>query len=133
MSFCGKCGSPIGNGKFCPKCGAPREIEVNETNLVNIKNKGFHFQKKIIAGIVITVVVVVLYFILKPTVNKPCDWCGNSPSVAYELSDGSKAYICKECSSECAFCGDKATKHYENLLETLVFVCDDCYEEVSAY
>lgn len=48
----------------------------------------------------------------------------------YKTSDGSKAYVCKDCSKECAWCGKKATKHYENMLGMVVFVCDDCYKEV---
>lgn len=48
----------------------------------------------------------------------------------YKTSDGSKAYVCKDCSKECALCGKKATKHYENMLGMVVFVCDDCYKEV---
>lgn len=64
------------------------------------------------------------------TVDEPCDWCGSRPSVSYETSDGSKAYVCKECSKMCMICGDnKATKHYENLLGMILFVCDDCYDD----
>lgn len=29
--------------------------------------------------------------------DKPCDWCGHSPTVAYKESDGSYSYVCKEC------------------------------------
>lgn len=63
-------------------------------------------------------------------VDEYCDWCGDSPSYAYETSDGSMSYVCPECSSECFFCGEKATRHYENLLGSMVFVCDDCYEDM---
>lgn len=64
------------------------------------------------------------------TVDEPCDWCGNSPSVVYKTSDGSDAYVCKECSKVCMYCGKKATKHYENLAGMITFVCDDCYDGV---
>lgn len=29
--------------------------------------------------------------------DKPCDWCGHSPTVAYKESDGSYSYVCKDC------------------------------------
>lgn len=64
------------------------------------------------------------------TVDEPCDWCKSRPSVAYETSDGSEAYVCKECSKMCMICGDKkATKHGENLFGMILFVCDDCYDD----
>lgn len=62
-------------------------------------------------------------------VDKPCDWCGKSPSVAYNTSDGSKSYVCKDCSKNCAICGKKATKHSENMLGMVIFMCDDCYKD----
>lgn len=48
--------------------------------------------------------------------DKPCDWCGHSPTVAYKESDGSYSYVCKECRKKCAWCGKKATRHYENMM-----------------
>lgn len=62
-------------------------------------------------------------------VDKPCDWCGKSPSIAYQVSDGSDSYVCKECSKKCALCGKKATKQSENMLGMAIFLCDDCYQE----
>lgn len=65
-----------------------------------------------------------------PTVNKPCDWCGSKPSVAYKNSDDTASYVCKECSSVCMICGEKkAEKKCENLLGMVMFVCDECYEK----
>lgn len=63
------------------------------------------------------------------TVDKPCMYCNNRPSKEYVMSDGSKVYVCKECSSECMFCNKKATKHYESLLG-VVFACPECYKDV---
>lgn len=63
------------------------------------------------------------------TVDKPCDWCGKSPSVAYQVKDGSNSYVCKKCSEICALCGKKATKQGENLLGMAIFLCSDCYEK----
>ena len=67
------------------------------------------------------------------TVDEPCDWCGSSPSVAYELNDGSYSYVCKECSEFCFWCENKATIHYENLAGIMAFVCEDCYEGWKQY
>ena len=64
------------------------------------------------------------------TVDEPCAWCGNSPSVEYESSSGEKVYVCEECSSTCMFCGDPATRHYSAVLGEM-FVCDDCYDSVT--
>lgn len=65
------------------------------------------------------------------TVDEPCMYCNNRPSKEYAMSDGSKVYVCEECSSECMFCNKKATKHYESLLG-VVFVCSECYKDVVA-
>lgn len=69
------------------------------------------------------------------TVDEPCDYCGNTPSVAYKTTSGyGDAHVCKKCSSTCMLCDEKkATKHYENLFGGIVFVCDDCYKEVEEY
>lgn len=88
---------------------------------------------KIIAGVVgaiLAIAVLVVILKMPHTVNEPCDWCDNRPSIAYENSDGEMAYVCKECSKYCMFCDEKATKHYENLAGMMVFVCDDCYEDM---
>ena len=89
--------------------------------------------KKVVTGIVAMIIV---FFIIGQfifTVDKPCDWCGSSPSVAYELNDGSYSYVCKECSEFCFWCENKATIHYENLAGIMAFVCDDCYEGWKQY
>lgn len=131
MAFCGKCGTQLNGEKFCPKCGALNESMVNSTQ--GKRSFANQIWKK---AIVVLVVIAIGAFIIPrfmATVNEPCDWCGDSPSVAYKLSDGSYAYVCKECSKNCALCGEKASKHYENLLGMIVFVCDDCYEDVQQY
>lgn len=133
MAFCGKCGTPINGERFCPKCGTPVESKGNEdvvaTDSQILKKAGL-WKKVVLGG---AAVVVALYVITRftSTVDKPCDWCGNRPSVAYKMSDGSYSYVCKDCSKECAWCGARATKHYENIAGMMVFVCDDCYEEIS--
>lgn len=96
----------------------------------NAKNK-----KSIILFSAIGIIIIIaLFFIISAffpaTVDEPCDWCNDSPSIAYKTKSGSTSYVCKSCSSECAFCGNPATKHYENMLEMMVFVCDDCYESM---
>lgn len=64
------------------------------------------------------------------TVDKPCDWCGNEPSVVYKNSDGDESYVCKKCSSTCMICGDEDPKYQtENLLGMVMFICEDCYNE----
>lgn len=133
MAFCGKCGAQLDGGKFCPNCGAPVESEQNEkTAAVSRPAKKIGLWKLAVLGVV---VIAALIFIITrftgATVDEPCDWCGNRPSVAYEMSDGSYSYVCDDCSKECAWCGNKATKRYENLAGMMVFVCDDCYEEVA--
>lgn len=130
MAFCGKCGKPLDGGKFCPHCGEAVEqiqSEVTPNNHLNKTAKISLKKKLIIAGVIVCAAFAIIKLTSK-TVNEPCDWCGNSPSVAYELHDGSYAYVCKECSKKCAWCGEKPNRHYENALGTMVFVCDDCYE-----
>ena len=135
MAFCGKCGAQLDNGKFCPNCGTPVESEQKR----NIAMNSFRsapksgIWKKVAVGVVVVAIVFFVISRFTATVNEPCDRCGDSPSVAYKLNDGSYAYVCKECSKYCDLCGDKATKHYQNMLETMVFVCDDCYDDVQRY
>lgn len=86
--------------------------------------------KKIVLGAVVLAVAIFAVSRFASMSVEPCDWCGNSPSVAYKMSDDSYSYVCKDCSKKCAWCGEKATKHYENLAGMMVFVCDDCYEEL---
>lgn len=136
MAFCGKCGAPLGEGKFCGNCGAPREDIVYTSEMEKTERNMPQGNKKILVGIgivgAILLVIIGVRFLFRPVVNEPCDWCGESPSVAYELSDGSEAYVCRECSEYCMLCGDeKATQHYENLIGTMMFVCDDCYEGIA--
>lgn len=130
MAFCGKCGAMLDEGKFCPNCGAPVESNQSRTAVT----AGSHpaqkagLWKKVAVVVVAVVIVVFAISRFTSTVDEPCDWCGNRPSVAYKMSDNSYSYVCKDCSKKCAWCGDKATKHYENLAGMMVFVCDDCYE-----
>ena len=131
MAFCGKCGAQLDGGKFCPSCGAPVESEHSETTIAATGSaRKSNMWIKVV--VVVAAVIILVFAISRFTslVDEPCDWCGNSPSVAYELNDGSYSYVCKECSKYCALCGEKATKHYENLVGMMVFVCDDCYEAV---
>lgn len=134
MEYCGSCGGKLDGGKFCPHCGAPVSPDSSGKGKINSAyiQKNTSNSKKVIVIVCIAVIAVAaaFFFFRNPLVNESCDWCGDSPSVAYETSDGSTAYVCKDCSSECALCGDKASRHYENLLGMIVFVCDDCYEEV---
>ena len=133
MAFCGKCGASLDGGKFCPNCGAPVELENNKDVVTAVSHplKKSGVWKKVILGAALIAIVVFVITRFTSTVDEPCDWCGNKPSVAYKTSDGSYSYVCRDCSSECAWCGDKATKHYENLAGMMVFVCDDCYEEIA--
>ena len=91
--------------------------------------------KAIFAAIVFAAAVsaMVLYLVLnKWAVDMPCDWCRKRPSVAFETSDGSEAYVCRDCMKTCMICEKKrAVKHYENLAGMIVFVCEDCYREIS--
>lgn len=129
--FCGNCGMPVEHGRFCPHCGAPISVTQNESVASSgtvKKRKGY---AKLFAGIAVAVVVLVAILVMPHTVDERCDWCGRRPSMAFKTSDGSTAYVCKDCSKECAVCGRRATKHYENLLGMIVFVCDDCYKEAT--
>ena len=132
MAFCGKCGAPLDGEKFCPNCGEPVELEQSQT----VVTAAFHPSQK--AGrrkkmALVTAAVVIAIFIITrftATVDEPCDWCGNRPSVAYKMSDGSHSYVCRDCSKKCIWCGDKADRHYENAAGMMVFICNDCYEVV---
>lgn len=130
MAFCGNCGAPVDDGKFCPNCGAPVESEQGQAAVSHSSSKS-QIWKMVVLGVIVVAVVLFIVTRFTSTVNEPCDWCGNRPSVAYKMSDGSYSYVCKDCSRECAWCGERATKHYENLLGMMVFVCDDCYNDVS--
>lgn len=141
MAFCGKCGAPLDDGKFCPQCGAPREDL--PAAAAGSRASGPVFtpsgaaasaasRKKLIPLIGVALVVVIAVFLIfgNKTVNEPCDWCGNSPSVVYQTSSGREAYICKDCSKTCMLCGKKASHQYEKLLGTITFVCDNCYKQL---
>lgn len=59
-------------------------------------------------------------------VSEECDYCGRSPSYAYEVSTG-YSYVCDHCRQTCMWCGRrKATKHWENGLHMMIFLCDRC-------
>lgn len=131
MDFCGKCGAPLNGGKYCAKCGAIIETEKKEREQRDRdtpKASKHKLWKKIAIGAIVLVIGgwIISRFVV--TVDKPCDWCSNRPSIAYKTSDGSYAYVCRKCSKTCKLCGEKADRHYENLIGTMVFVCDDCYK-----
>lgn len=132
MAFCGKCGASLNGGRFCQKCGSPIEDKVEtKSNVANVHKKSLGSKKVVLSALVVAVVVIAGgIFLFHPTVNEPCDWCGDRPSVAYKTSQG-RAYVCRDCSKDCAFCNKRATKHYENMLGTVVFVCSDCYKDVT--
>lgn len=127
--FCGNCGAQLEDSvKVCGYCGTPFEaVSVEGKTQKHHTGKS----KKIIISLVVVVAIVIGLFSTFSTVDEPCDWCGQRPSVEYKTNDGGKAYVCKKCSKECAFCGKKATKHYENYFEMIVFVCKDCYKEIT--
>ena len=127
MTFCGNCGTPVDNDKFCPNCGASVEGMTSGNNVGVPKKMA---SPKISKALIVAVIVVVVAIAVPRPVNEPCDWCNSRPSMEYKTSDGSKAYVCKDCSKECALCNKKASKHYENMLGMVVFVCNDCYKEV---
>lgn len=132
MAFCGKCGASLDGEKFCPKCGAPVELEQSQVaTAVPYPTKKLGAWKKWLLGIAVIAIAIFMITRFTSTVDESCDWCGDRPSVAYKVSDGSYSYVCKDCSKECAWCGDKATKHYENMVGMMVFVCNDCYKEVT--
>lgn len=131
VSFCGNCGAPVDKGKFCPKCGAQISNSTGTTGKIGITSKRTNKFPKMLIGIIAVLVVVIVIVLIPHTVDQPCDWCNNRPSMAYKTSDDSMAYVCKDCSKVCAWCNKKATKHYENMLRMIVFVCNDCYEEVT--
>lgn len=133
MAFCGNCGRQVENEKFCPNCGFSIDVD-NNSDIMEQKSVKSKFTIGKIMGIVVLVATVAIGVKLLFSIsNEPCDWCGNTPSVSYSMSNGSKAYVCKKCSKECMFCGNNATKHYENLLGTVAFVCDDCYDKISEH
>ena len=123
MSFCGKCGAQIGEEKYCPQCGASQEIDMNRKNTVDKNSKSSKGVIKVLLGICLVTILAFGIRAIMSVSKEPCDWCGNSPSIAYKTSEGGKAYVCKECKKTCFFCGERATKHYENAFEMMVFVC----------
>ena len=129
MAFCGKCGAELDGGKFCPSCGAPVESGQSETAIATTGSvRKSNVWIKVAVAVVAVIILVFAISRFTSLVDEPCDWCGNSPSVAYKMSDNSYSYVCRDCSKVCALCGEKATKHYENLLGMMVFVCDDFYD-----
>lgn len=109
----------------------PAESVAHEQVFGLFRNKPNSKAALAIVGIALVVAIVLTIALIPHTVDKSCDWCGRRPSVAYKTSDGSMAYVCKNCSSKCALCGKKAEKHYENLVGTFVFVCNNCYKQVT--
>lgn len=130
MAFCGNCGAFVEKGKFCPKCGIQISDAASVANVVGTTNKRPNKHPKVLLGIAVVLVVIAVIALMPHAVDKPCDWCNHRPSMAFKTSDGSMAYVCKDCSKECAWCNKKATKHYENALGMIVFVCNECYKEV---
>lgn len=133
MGYCGKCGEKIEKGaNFCGKCGAVVEKEQSEHvyDVIAPKNNSARVWKIIIPGLIVGVIVIWGFMQLMSVSDKPCDWCGHSPTVAYKESDGSYSYVCKECRKKCAWCGKKATRHYENKMHKEVFVCEETYKEM---
>lgn len=130
MAFCGKCGASLDEGKFCPNCGAPVEPKNNEAAFTTASrpSRKAELWKKVVLGVAVFAVVIFAVTRFTSMPDEPCDWCGNSPPVAYKMSDDTYSYVCKDCGKKCAWCGEKATKHYENLVHMMIFVCDDCYE-----
>lgn len=76
-------------------------------------------------------VAVAIFIIIRftATVDEPYDWCGDRTSVAYKMSDGSYAYVCKDCSKKYIWCGDKVDRNYEKAVGMMDFVYNDCYKE----
>ncbi len=110
MGYCGNCGEKIEKGaNFCGKCGAVVEKEQSEHvyDVIAPKNNSARVWKIIIPSLIVGVIVIWGFMQLMSVSDKPCDWCGHSPTVAYKESDGSYSYVCKECRKKCAWCGKK--------------------------
>lgn len=100
MGYCGNCGEKIEKGaNFCGKCGAVVEKEQSEHvyDVIAPKNTSARVWKIIIPSLIVGVIVIWGFMQLMSVSDKPCDWCGHSPTVAYKESDGSYSYVCKEC------------------------------------
>ena len=91
MAFCGKCGAPVDEGKFCPNCGAPVESEKSEATITAASRPPGKagLWKKVVLGVAVLVVAIFAVTRFTSMSNEPCVWCGNSPSVAYKMSDDS--------------------------------------------
>lgn len=144
MAYCGTCGTPMGDGNFCAQCGAPREEfrmpavagpagappEPVFTPFGIVSSRVRRKKALLPVGVIAAVLLAAFLLFGARTVNVPCDWCGQAPSVVYKTSSGREAYVCKDCSKVCMLCGGKATHHYENLLGTMTFLCDDCCRQL---
>lgn len=127
--FCGNCGAPLTGGKFCPHCGMALDVihESPRTTPINAstkKNSGW-------ITLVITLLLVVTFVLTAPHLpisRNPCEWCDDTPTKGYRLSDGSYCYICKDCRTTCGLCGRKAKHHYESLFGRIIFLCDSCHD-----
>ena len=146
MMFCGNCGAPLKEGaKFCPQCGTPVKTETlpevipaagNEIQPVTPPAappaKRFKRSSLVMWACGILLVCGLGFGVsqLFRISMEPCDWCGRTPTLSYQLSSGGYAYICKNCRTHCMLCGRRATRHHENLLGTMVFLCSDCDREL---
>ncbi len=100
-------GVSVEKGKFCPKCGTQISDVATVANMVGTTNKRSNKHFKMLFGITAVLVVIVVMALVPHTVDEPCDWCNHRPSMAFKTSDGSMAYVCKDCSKECAWCNKK--------------------------
>ena len=87
MGYCGNCGEKIEKGaNFCGKCGAVVEKEQSEHvyDVIAPKNNSARVWKIIIPSLIVGVIVIWGFMQLMSVSDKPCDWCGHSPTVAYK-------------------------------------------------
>jgi len=88
MGYCGNCGEKIEKGaNFCGKCGAVVEKEQSEHvyDVIAPKNNSARVWKIIIPSLIVGVIVIWGFMQLMSVSDKPCDWCGHSPTVAYNV------------------------------------------------
>lgn len=131
MEYCGNFGAHMDEGRFCPKCSSPKSGTQSTFVASSMENKNTRKKKSVFVGVAFVILVLFVIIKMPHMVDKPCNWCDHRPSMEYKISDGSKAYIYKNCSKNCALCYKKAKKYYENMLGIVVFVCDDCYKQVT--
>ena len=132
--YCIHCGKEIPDDSvLCPSCGLETDLAFQNSTGKTSKPAG-----KMIIGIAAAAAAVIIgIFAVRTsgrTVDKPCDWCGSSPSVAYTVTNDSDGicYVCRECSRTCMMCGSRrASKHFETLYGMIMFVCDDCSQKIN--